>query len=268
MLPLASPTLPTSHDALATALTQGLAHFKANAHALKIEGGVFPAIERLHLDLSGVRMTRESAMARPKTIDLTPESVRVGKLEVRAAPIYYETASLHLDLHANDATLAFATTDTGPNALTLVSASEGSVSLRAKLSELEAVAHSHLVTAAAAHGVSIKKTRLELISEGPKKVAFVAEITAKMFLMTAAVTITGTAEVDDELNVQLTQLNCRGSGMIGNAANALLKPHFSKIEGQRYPLAGLLPSGVKLRNVALAAGEELHLSASFGAPPS
>jgi hypothetical protein len=261
MLPIAGSTLPTSHATLAEAIKLGFARHGVTPRELSVEGGVFPRIETIRLDLSGTKVTREQGVI-PATETSATDRIEVARIGINAAPIEFEGAPVEFNLHATAATLALAQ---GANSfLVPVNAADGEVNVIANRSDLERLAHSLVVAAAAKQGIEIKKTRLEVTSTGPRSLSFRAEVTAKMFIMSATVALSGRLDIDQELNARLSELSCRGDGMIASAANALLKPHFHKIQDRPIALTSFALGDLKLRDVSLQTGETIRLHGVFG----
>jgi hypothetical protein len=63
MLPLAGSRFPTSHHELKDAISRGLLHYGITAREVVVEGGTFPAVDSLRVDLTGARVTRELRIA-------------------------------------------------------------------------------------------------------------------------------------------------------------------------------------------------------------
>lgn len=261
MLPLPSAQFPTSHAGLAEALTRGLAMFEIASREVKAEGGIFPAVERLHIDLTGARITRSVRL--PHAGPDGGEALRVGAFEVKAQPLYFEDAPLQIALRATDAVLQLARNEAGESLLTLERVVAGDVMIEVSCTDLEAFAHAAIVAAAGEHGVEIKSTHLELTARGPRSLSFRVEIVAKMFIMSAKVAVSGALDIDDALEARISQLECAGDGMIASTATAFLRPHFAKLERRAFPLLALSLGEVKLREVTLTVGESLKLAAQF-----
>ena len=150
--------------------------------------------------------------------------------------------------------------------LALTEAAAGTLSATARHSDIQSLVHQLIASAAAKQGVEINDTRLIFTSLGPRALSFEAELTAKMFLMRAKLVISGTLRIEDNLSIGLSDLACRGDGMIANAASGLLKPHFEKAQSQKLSLSAIIPLGLGIREITLAAGASMEIAASFGAP--
>lgn len=264
MLPLAGPEFPRTHAALATAIREGLARFGIAARDVTVEGGTFPAIDLVRVDLSGAKVTRELRLPKPGEPSPT-ERIAVAHIEVIGAPLLFETTPLQLELRTAAAQLASSRSAAGEPTLTLAAAAGGHISIAAVVADLERLAQTLIASAASQQGVEIRETKVRLNPRGPRSADFEIEVTAKMFVMTAKVAVGGTLTIDDEFNARLSNLGCRGDGMLASAASGLLKPHFQRLENRTFPLLALSLGEVKLRDIALeTSGDALRLRAEFG----
>lgn len=263
MLPFNGSRLPDSHGALADAITRGLAHYGVTAREVRVQGGVWPAVEEIAVDVTGARITRDLRF--PHAGAVSPEQLRASRIEVTGKPLFFETAPLELALMATDAAFALAPGEAGVSLLTLVRVAHGEVTIEAEHSDLEALALSLIAPVAAQQGVDIQSARMELVSRGPRSIDFSVEVTAKMLVVTARAAVSGRLDVTDELNGRLSQLTCTGHGMMASAAAAFLRPHLAKMEGRIIPLLALPLGEIKLRDIAISVGARLRLHAQFGA---
>jgi hypothetical protein len=263
MLPLAGSHLPASPFELSEAITRGLAHYGVGAGEVLVEGGEWPAIEQLTVNLTGARVTRDLRL--PRGGPPSGEQLRISRIDVTGRPLFFETIPFQLALATTDATLGLARGEDGVSLLTLVRVGDGEITIEAQRADLETLAHSLIVPIAAQQGVDIKATRMTLRSLGPRALEFQIEVTAKMFVVSARAAVSGNVEVDDRFDARLSQLTCTGHGMIASAASAFLRPHLQKLEQRTFSLLGLPLGEVKLHDVSLTAGETVRLHARFGA---
>ncbi len=262
MLPLSGTDFPDSSPTLAAALARGLENHGVTVRTVQAEGGAFPAIETLRLDLTGANITRDLKLSH----ESAPASaeIRVANLSLIAAPLLLENTPVQFDLHATHATLALSRNSDGQILLTPTSVADGTLTVATARIDLERLAHSLISEAAGKQGIQIKETRLGFTQITARAVGFKAEISAKMFVMSAKIAVTGKLEIDDKLEARISNLGCTGEGMIASAANALLKPHFQRLEGRTFPLLAIRLGEISLRDFAIIAGETLQIRAHFG----
>ena len=261
MIPLAGSRFPASHGELSDAITRGLAHYGITPREIAAEGGAYPVVESLRVDVTGARVTRDLRIASAGASGA--ERVQVGATDVLAHPLYFETAPVELTLHAEAATLASATSGTGDPMLMLLEARGGDVTLETKRRDLEVFVQSLVSSLASRQGVEVKSTKLHLESRGPRSLHFRAEVSAKMLIMSAKVIVDGELDVDNQLGARLSHLTCTGEGMVGTAATALVRPYLEKLESRVFPLMAFSLGNVKLRDVSIQANDTVRVHAAF-----
>ena len=227
MLPLAGSELPISCEQLAEAIRGGLQRSGVSPREIRV-AGAFPACTDVAIDLSGGSVDRQLRLSTSGTP--TGNVITAERVEIKAQPLHLEGTPLQLELQAMEAGLEFMKDAQGALLLTLARAAQGTLMLEAQRSDLEATLKRYATEAAKKQGADIKSAKLEFQSKGPRTLNFRAEVTAKVFVMTAKVTVTGTAEVDDQLNLRLSDLQSSGDGMLGNMAGSFLRPRFAELE--------------------------------------
>ena len=262
MLPLAGPQFPASLEGLLAGLRAGF-----SAHGITVRDvratGEWPHVAELSIDLTGAQLSRATRL--PKAGAGSRPGVIVGSLTISAAPLHFETTPVHLDFRASKAECEFARDSAGEPVLQLLRTENGSVSLEAQRADLEAVLKDFAHALLAKQGAEVKSVQLDLIDRGPRSLGFRAEITAKAFLMTARVVITGQLDLDEQLNLRVRDLGTSGDGMIASLAGGFLRPRFAEIEKRTIPLAAYSFAGVTLHGVRISGGNVLRIEAQFGA---
>lgn len=262
MLPLAGEKFPASAAELIDALQGGLAARGFATARVKVEAPQWPAVASLAIELSGARITRNVRL--PESAGTGGETLRCARLEIVGAPMHFEGTPARLSLCADEVTFALARSAEDEPLLALVSAAHGTVEVEIARTDLEAALQRAAVLVAGDHGVTVKKTALELTAHHSRMLAVKAEVTAKMFVVSAAVKLAGEVSVDDALHARLGQLRVSADGMVGSLVNSVAHPFLEKWEGREFPLLAFSLGSVKLRDVAVRGGESLRLEAQFG----
>jgi hypothetical protein len=262
MLPLSGDSFPSTSEELVVAIKRGFEEQGLEAQSVEAKGGRFPNIESLTLDLSEARGTRELRIPA-----LEPASggggAQTEKFEFRAEPFYFEGAPFELHVQASHAAFVFAGTPS-QGALVLNDAEEGGLSIATAIEDLEALLHGIAVELAEKQGVQVRETHLELTSQGPRTLSFRGEVTAKMFIMTAALTLSGQIDVDAGLNARFSRLTLSGDGMITKIANGFIRPKLDLLEKRVIPLLAFSLGDLQLRDIEVSAGKTLLIRAVFG----
>jgi hypothetical protein len=260
MLPISCETLPVSSAELTAALERGFGREGISSVTVAAEGA-YPQLARLSVDLTGAQLTRDTRL---RSFDGPGAgSVTVEQFAMLGEPLYFEKAPLKARLEGNAVQMRI-TGEPQTGSLVLESAGAGSVSVEVAVEALETLLQSLAADAASKQGIEVKKTRLTLNQEGPRAISFRAEVTAKVFIMSAALALTGKLEIDDDFNARLSSLGLDGDAMVLNLAGSFLKPRLQQLEGKVVPLFALLPSGLKLRDIQVSVVPALHVQARFG----
>lgn len=262
MLPLLAESTPATIPELTEALTRGLQAQGLIPRQVVAEGGVFPKIERLRIDLTEARLTRQ---IRPPQVSGQPgPTVEVAQFELVGTPIYFETTALELRLVAEQVKSRLQM-DAGRGSLVLESAATGTASVEIAREALEALLHQIAVEAAGKQGLEVRKTSLSFTQEGPRTVSFRAEVTAKVFVMSATLALTGRLSIDEQMNARISDLVLDGDAMILKLAGGYARPHLDRLEGRVFPLLAFAAGGLKLEDVVLTVGTTLKVQARLGA---
>ncbi len=262
MIPLLGAGFPDSSEALRSAIREGFARHQLTARQVTVQGGAYPQVDRLDIDLSGATATRE--LRAPKSGTPASGSLNVAQMEVQASPLLLEGTPLQLQLEAKDVTLQHTEGTADESTLTVKQAAQGRLTLEMAQKDLESLLHKIVSGAAAGHGAEILETHIALTSQGPKSLSFKADVVAKMFIVKAPLTITGDLAIDDDLNLRVSNLALSGGGVAAGVAGNFIRPQFEKIQKQPISLAMLSLGEVKLRDVGLEAGDTIRLYAEFG----
>lgn len=261
MLPLAAQKFPASPDDLAAALQRGFAGRGVTVRSVRAEGVTLGALTALRIDLTGASFTRDFRVSTAPAEE--PAAVRAGRVEIAGEPLEFEGTPLRLRVEAADAELRSAGAP-GDGALVLAGAGGGSLFLAVGQSALEAVLHRLAKKAAAKQGLEIKQTKLELTPRGPRALSFRCTVTAKVFVMTADLSLDGNLDVDEQLTARLSGLVLGGDAMITKLAAGFAKPHLDKLEGRSFSLLTPALGGLQLRDVEISTGDGLEIRAKFG----
>jgi hypothetical protein len=76
--------------------------------------------------------------------------------------------------------------------------------------------------------------------------------------------VTGQLDLDDQLNLKVSDVKCAGDGGIAALACGILQPYLKKIDGRKFPLMSLALGEIRLRDVRLAVNDDVSITAEFG----
>ena len=267
MFPLAGTSYPRSTDELRTAIRSSLAEvfqLPPGNSVVKIDGGTWPMLGRIVVDLSGAVLKVSEPPPRPIPQGSREPGLTVGELQILGRPIRYATSRLDLGLNARALRFDFAHDATGRAMLVLADATDGHVDLKMSKSDLQAALFAASTTAAKAHGVAIQDLQLNLTSNGPRSLAGDLRVKAKKIMMSGVVHLRGKIDIDDNLVATLSNLACGGEGVIGSMAAAMINTQLKAYEGKKIPLMAFSMGDVSLHDVRISVTDIIDVTAEFG----
>ena len=261
MLPFSADKNAASAEEFSDALSSGLLARGITPRSVQATGDAFPRLTSLTIDLAEAQLTRDLRL--PTTTGEAVSAVEIDRFELTGVPLYFEKTPLELRVTA-EKVKSHSVGNPGDGALVLDSAGAGTVSIKVATAALEALLQSVASAAAAKQGLEVRGTTLTLTQEGPRAISFRADVTAKIFVMTAALSLTGRIEIDGELNARFAGLALGGDAMVTNLAGGFLRPHLDRLEGRAFPLLTFSLGGLKLQDVEFLVGPELEVRARLG----
>lgn len=261
MLPLSSEKTPAAAQELAEALNGGLVARGITPRSVEATGDAFPKLNTLSIDITGAQLGRDARL--PAITGTAGGGVQVERFDLIGAPLFFEKTALELRIAATQLKSHFLG-GPGDGALVMDSADTGTVSVAVAKEALEALVQLLAAEAASKQGIEVRKTNLTFTQEGPRAVLFRAEVTAKVFVMTAKLSLSGRAEIDGDLNARFSGLTLGGDAMITKLAGGYLRPHLDRLEGRVFPLLAFSLGGLKLQDVEILVGPTIEIRARLG----
>ncbi len=265
MFPLTVKNLPPDAEALRAALEESLRQIVRPA------GPMVTIEEKSYPELTSIRVALDGAIAgeRPPPRPAPPvrpvePGLRIEHLEISGQPILVQGAKVRLSCRAREVQLGQGRDKDGNVLLLLQNAAEGRVEVGLALADLEALVLAGAKAEAARQGVTVEEVRIELRARSERALDVVVHVRAKKLFLTAAVQISGSLTIDEELRARLSGLECTGQGTLGTLACGFIAPHLERINGREFSLLALPLGEVKLRDVRIATGHELRVTAEFG----
>ncbi len=260
MLPLSADKNATGAEEFSEALSRGLLAHGITPRSVQATGD-FPKLTSLTIDLAEAQLTRD--LRPPTTAGQIVSTVEIDRFELTGVPIYFEKTALELRVAAEKVT-SHSVGDPGAGALVLDSAGTGTVSIKVAKAALETLLQSLASAAAAKQGLEVRQTTLTLTQEGPRAVSFRADVTAKIFVMSATLSLSGRIEIDGELNARFVGLALGGDAMVTKLAGGYVRPYLDRLEGRVFPLLSFSLGGLKLQDVEFIVGPEIEVRARLG----
>jgi hypothetical protein len=265
MFPLEDKTFPANAAALRDALEKSLRRVvHPSGQMVTVEEKQYPELAAIRVSLDGANAI-EGPPPRPEAlVGAVEPGLQVAHFEISGRSILIRRAKVDLSCTARDVRLGQGRDKKGNVVLLLQDAAEGKLEVSVASADLEALLLAGAKAEAAKQGVTVERARIELRSRSARALDAVVHLQAKKLFLSASLRISGSVEVDQQLNARLTDLECSGNGTLGTLACGFIAPHLARFNGREFSLMALPLGDVKLRELRIEAGRELRLTARFG----
>ncbi|PZR71946.1 MAG: hypothetical protein DLM73_14555 [Chthoniobacterales bacterium] len=265
MFPLNANDFPSSAAALQRLLNESLRLiFDVATDPVTVRDASFPKLAEMDISLDDARL-RPDPPRPPSISGETSPALEVGRLVLHATALSVGPAEIEFLLSARDVRLGQGKDSAGNIVLLVQKAEEGKIAIAVVSRDLEALIAKIARAEAGKHGVTISDLKLTLRSKSPRSLAAEVGLRAQKLFLSASLRITGQLDLDEQLNARISDLRCEGDGGMATLACGVLTPHLQKLDGREFPLMSLPLGEIQLRDVQLAVGDKLSVTAEFGA---
>jgi hypothetical protein len=265
MFPLHTETLPSSASELERLLNESLQRiFETESDPATVSDHSFPRLYEIDISLDGARLRPETP--RPPIISgpVSP-ALEIDQLIVSASPLSMGPVALSLSVSANNVQVAQSKDSNEQIVLSLKKVTEGIIKISMWQSDIAKLVTTLAQSRASKQGITIDGVQLTLRQESTHSLAVEIHLRARKLFLGASLRVTGQLDLDDQLNLKVSGLNCAGDGGVSALACGILKPHLQKIDGREFPLMSLPLGEIQLRDVRLLADDDkLSVTAEFG----
>jgi hypothetical protein len=264
MFPLKTATFPADAADLAGLLNKSLRDlFHLPRDPVELREVSYPHLAEFFVSLDGAQL-RGQPPPMPSLAGEPVPALAIDSFSAKGSGMSVGPAAIDFLLEAQDLDLHRAPDAEGNIVLVPHQAANGRIAVSASPSDLEALIAEVAKAEAGKHGVTIDSVQLSLRSNSPRSLAGEVRLRAKKLFLSASIRITGQVDLDETLNAKISGLDCTGDGALASIACGVLKPHLQKLDGRDFPLMSLPLGEIRLRDVRIAAGDRLSVTAEFG----
>jgi hypothetical protein len=272
--PLAAYELPRTGGQLADSMLAGwkdVFTLRDPRRAIWFEGGRYPAVEKLTIDISGATAKTGKPGSKKKQPELRPfipsklRSLAVKNFVFQAAPIYHHKAQVSFYVTGTDVRFDLRQDTTGRPLLLLSEAKAGSLHFRSTCGDLERLLIAGAKPKAAQHAVNLRDVDIHLNSVNPRAVKLDMKVRTLIGgFLPAGLRFRARVDVDDRMNAHIWGLACDGDEALGPLIVNFIRPGLAKYEGKTRPLLSFPTGSMQLHDLRIRAGETVELAAAFG----
>ena len=265
MFPLYSKTFPSTADELQELLNQSIDRvFSGVAGSVTVREKEYPKLAEIRIDLNGAEL-RVNPPRPPVVSGQGKPALEMQQLNIAGSNLTIGPATADLALHAKKVQLNQAADKKGERVLLMQNAANGTIQITTSKASLERAIGAVAKEEAGKQGVTIDQVQLAIEQRGERSIDAEVQLRGKKLFFSTVIRIAASLHIDEELNATVSGLKCNGDGAIGALACGVLAPHLEKLDGRTFALMGLPLGEIRLRDVKIAAGDKLAVSAEFGA---
>ena len=239
MFPLFTATFPSSASDLERLLNESLQRsFVTESPPVTVREHSYPHLEAITVSLDGAQLRADAPRPSPVSGETAP-ALEIDRFNLNASPISIGPVALDLALAARDVQLRQGKDSNDQITLSLDRAADGNIEISLARTDLEALVSKLAQDQASKHGITIEGMELTMQQENPRSLAVEIQLRARKLFLSASLRVTGQLDLDDQLNLKVSGLNCTGDGGISTLACGVLKPYLEKIDGREFPLMSL-----------------------------
>lgn len=267
IFPLADDGLPRTGGQLAEAMLggwKGVFTLRDPDRAVYMQGGRYPAIDSLNVDLSGaVAKTRHNAAKIPDPVQ-TSQRLAVAHFNMVAEPLVNQHGRINVRVVGRDVRFDLQHDKAGKPILMMCDARDGMLQIDTTKPDLQKIALAMAREMAGAHAIGVRSLSLDLKSLGPRSLNASLHLSTLVGFVPAGLRFTARVDIDDQMNARISHLTCDGDEVLGPLIVGLIRPSLDRYEGKTRPLLSFPSDNVKLKDVRITAGEHIELMARFG----
>jgi hypothetical protein len=233
------------------------------ASAVDIEGGRYPAVDQMRIDLSRAVVNPNHKLARIGDFTASTKSLAVEHFEMVAEPMVNHRSRVNLEITGTHIRLDLQHDKDGKPILMLADASEGTVHFDVTHDDLQKLVLATVREQASSHGISIRSTELDLQSIGPRSLLADLHLSTVVAFIPAGMRFTARVDIDDQMNARISRLDCQGDEALGPLIVGLIRPAINKYNNTTRPLLSFPSGHLHLKDVQIQAGEHVEMTAKF-----
>ncbi|WP_108250223.1 hypothetical protein [Planctomonas deserti] len=277
MIPLGPGPVPASADELGARLGAGLGRVLAPASGSPVpvnaEPGADGSISRVAADITGIDASSAKDIEPGPIASSTRATIEALSLTgspavLRGLPVTIAAEAEHVPVTWNtsgDGSLWLAVEDAATGASGQDAPASARVDVTAAVADLERLVADELSARLGGMGLSLKSLSVAVAALGTRGLDLRADATVGKSFLSAKVTVTGRAQVDEALALTISNVDLSSGNPLVAAVVSRADSMIAPWNGRRIDLATYTFAGARLRDVHVSVDSAIHLHARFGA---
>jgi hypothetical protein len=255
---------PTSKAELAQAMTESLRpYFAKTEPVVTISARVFPYLDEISINFDGAQFDGKLP-ALPRLTGETKSACEAAVVTLSGRNVAVQGAPVNVELQARDVVFHEGRDEKGETLLLVHNVRTGQVVISAAQLDLENALQQLAQREGKNHGISLEETRVSMRARGPRSIAADVQLRVRKFLLHANIDIAAQIDIEKDFAVKLSNLKCRGDGMLGSLACDVLGPLLQKLDGETFSIMPPLSGQIGLHDIRIAVSDTVEVTADFG----
>jgi hypothetical protein len=264
--PLVTDDLPKTGGQLADSMNAGWKDVFTShdpERAVDFEGGRYPAVDQMRVDLSHAVVNPDHKLARIGEYTASTKSLAVEHFEMVAEPMVNHKSRVNLEITGTQVRLDLQHDKDGKPMLMLADAREGTVHFDVSHDDLQKLVLAMCRYQSSGSAVTIRSTHLDMQSLGPRSLLIDLHLSTIVGFIPAGMRFTARMDVDDRMNATISNLDCQGDEALGPLIAGFIRPAINKYNNTTRQLISFPSGQIHLNDVQIQAGEHVELDAKF-----
>jgi hypothetical protein len=266
--PLTTGNLPDNRDGLINALAGGLKNrvvLPDESAAVVAEGGNYPMLRRLSVDLTGASIDTDRKVPKLKPRGPIQPGVFAQQFEFKARPVNIDGAKIDLNVQARQVQLGLQRDKQNTPILVVASAHDGQVSCETTNQDLSTIFKASANEKGKRYGLTVQKAKLQLASDHSHDIQADLRLQSRLVLVPISLHFTAKVDVDNRGNARLSNLTCDGDDVAGSLITQFIRPALAEYNNRTMPLVAFPTDKIRLHDVNVQIeGDTVRVAAAFG----
>lgn len=266
--PLTTTALPSNREGLIDAIAGGLKGrlvLPEDAEAVIAEGGNYPMLQRLTVDLTGAKIDTDRKVPKLKPRGPIQAAVFAHEFEFKAQPVNIDGAKIDLNVQARQVQLGLQRDKQNQPILIVAAARDGQVNCETTNQDLSTIFKASANEKGKKFGLTVQKAKLELASDHAHDLKADLRLASHLLVVPISLHFTAKVDVDDRGNAHLSNLTCDGDDLAGTLITQFIRPALAEYNNRTMPLIAFPTDKIRLRDVNVQVeGDTVRVAAAFG----
>jgi len=266
--PLDTAGLPQNRETLIDSIRAGLSGrlvLPEDRDVVIAEGGNYPMLKRLVVDLTGAQINTGTKVPKLKPKGPIQSGVFAQEFEFKAQPVNIDGAKIDLNIVAQQVQLGLQRDSDNRPILIVAAAREGHVDCETTNQDLSAIFKASANERGKKFFLTVQKAKIQLLSDNAHNLKADLKLASRLAVVPISLHFTARVDVDGAGNARLSNLTCDGDDVAGTLITGFIRPALNDYNNKTMPLIAFPTDKIRLHDVRVQVeGDAIRIAAAFG----